>query len=94
MPTFQFETVDVFTSQRFGGNPLAVFPEATGLTDRQMQQLATEFNLSETTFVLPPVQPGHTARVRIFNRSHEMPFAGHPDGGHRVRAGAAQRRAP
>lgn len=78
MPTFQFETVDVFTSQRFGGNPLAVFPEAAGLTDQQMQQLATEFNLSETTFVLPPADPAHTARVRIFNRSHEMPFAGHP----------------
>ena len=78
MPTFEFETVDVFTSQRFGGNPLAVFPEASGLTDLQMQQLATEFNLSETTFVLPPADPSHSARVRIFNRSHEMPFAGHP----------------
>lgn len=78
MPTYPFETVDVFTSQRFGGNPLAVFPEASGLTDGQMQHLAAEFNLSETTFVLPPAQSGHTARVRIFNRSHEMPFAGHP----------------
>ena len=78
MPTFQFETVDVSTSQRFGGNPLAVVPEASGLTDQQMQQLATEFNLSETTFVLPPADPAHSARVRIFNRSHEMPFAGHP----------------
>lgn len=78
MSTHRFETVDVFTSQRFGGNPLAVFPDAAALSDRQMQQLATEFNLSETTFVLPPVQAGHTARVRIFNRSHEMPFAGHP----------------
>lgn len=78
MPAYHFETLDVFTSERFGGNPLAVFPEASGLTDRQMQQLATEFNLSETTFVLPAEQPGHTARVRIFNRSHEMPFAGHP----------------
>ncbi len=78
MPTFQFETVDVFTSRRFGGNPLAVFPEASGLTDQQMQQLATEFNLSETTFVLPPADLAHSARVRIFNRSHEMPFAGHP----------------
>ena len=78
MPTFQFETVDVFTSQRFGGNPLAVFPEASGLTDQQMQQLAAEFNLSETTFVLPPDDAAHSARVRIFNRSHEMPFAGHP----------------
>lgn len=78
MRTFAFETVDVFTSQRFGGNPLAVFPEAAGLTDGEMQQLAAEFNLSETTFVLPPADPSHTARVRIFNRSHEMPFAGHP----------------
>lgn len=78
MRTFEFETVDVFTSARFGGNQLAVFPEAAGLTDREMQQLAAEFNLSETTFVLPPADPSHTARVRIFNRSHEMPFAGHP----------------
>lgn len=78
MRTFEFETVDVFTSSRFGGNQLAVFPEAAGLTDREMLQLAAEFNLSETTFVLPPADPSHTARVRIFNRSHEMPFAGHP----------------
>lgn len=78
MRSYSFETVDVFTSQRFGGNPLAVFPEASGLSDAEMQHLATEFNLSETTFVLPPRQPAHTARVRIFNRSHEMPFAGHP----------------
>lgn len=78
MRTFAFETVDVFTSRRFGGNPLAVFPEAAGLTDGEMQQLAAEFNLSETTFVLPPSGPASTARVRIFNRSHEMPFAGHP----------------
>jgi trans-2,3-dihydro-3-hydroxyanthranilate isomerase len=75
---YVFETVDVFTGERFGGNPLAVFPEAQGLSDRDMQHLATEFNLSETTFVLPPADPGHSARVRIFNRSHEMPFAGHP----------------
>lgn len=78
MPSFRFETVDVFTTRRFGGNPLAVFPDAAGLADEQMQQLASEFNLSETTFVLPPTQPGCTARVRIFNRRHEMPFAGHP----------------
>jgi trans-2,3-dihydro-3-hydroxyanthranilate isomerase len=75
---YVFETVYVFTSKRFGGNPLAVFPAAEGLSDGQMQQLATEFNLSETTFVLPPADPAHSARVRIFNRSHEMPFAGHP----------------
>lgn len=78
MRTFEFETVDVFTATRFGGNPLAVFPAAEGLTDAEMQRLAAEFNLSETTFVLPPADPDHTARVRIFNRSHEMPFAGHP----------------
>jgi trans-2,3-dihydro-3-hydroxyanthranilate isomerase len=78
MRTFAFETVDVFTTQRFGGNPLAVFPEASGLTDGEMQQLAAECNLSETTFLLPPAAAAHTARVRIFNRSHEMPFAGHP----------------
>lgn len=78
MATYPFETVDVFTEQRFGGNPLAVFPDARGLSDGDMQRLAAEFNLSETTFVLPPEDPAHTARVRIFNRRHEMPFAGHP----------------
>jgi trans-2,3-dihydro-3-hydroxyanthranilate isomerase len=76
--TFAFQTVDVFTQHRFGGNPLAVFPNAVGLSDSQMQALAAEFNLSETTFVLPPVDPQNTARVRIFNRTSEMPFAGHP----------------
>lgn len=78
MPSHAFVTVDVFTEQRFGGNPLAVFPDARGISDRDMQALAAEFNLSETTFVLPPNDPAHTARVRIFNRTHEMPFAGHP----------------
>jgi trans-2,3-dihydro-3-hydroxyanthranilate isomerase len=63
---------------RFGGNPLAVFVDAQGLTDAQMQALAAEMNLSETTFVLPSEDPGCHARVRIFNRTHEMPFAGHP----------------
>src|SRR5438309_4271720 len=81
MRTYQFVTVDVFTDCRFGGNPLAVFPDARGLSDEEMQALAAEFNLSETTFVLPPDDPAHTARVRIFNRSHEMPFAGHPNVG-------------
>lgn len=78
MPTYHFETVDVFTTRRFGGNPLAVFPRAEGIDPGDMQRLAAELNLSETTFVLPPEEPGHSARVRIFNRSHEMPFAGHP----------------
>lgn len=73
--------MDVFTDRRFGGNQLAVFPDARGLSDAEMQSLATEFNLSETTFVLPPDDPAHTARVRIFNRAAEMPFAGHPNVG-------------
>jgi trans-2,3-dihydro-3-hydroxyanthranilate isomerase len=81
MRTFSFVTVDVFTDRRFGGNPLAVFPDARGLTDAEMQSLAAEFNLSETTFVLPPADPANTARVRIFNRRSEMPFAGHPNVG-------------
>ncbi|MCW5747316.1 MAG: PhzF family phenazine biosynthesis protein [Alphaproteobacteria bacterium] len=81
MTSHAFVTVDVFTDQRFGGNPLAVFPDATGLSDADMQALAAEFNLSETTFVLPPADPAHTARVRIFNRTAEMPFAGHPNVG-------------
>ncbi len=81
MPSFAFVTVDVFTEQRFGGNPLAVFPDARGLSDDAMQALAAEFNLSETTFVLPPADPANTARVRIFNRKHEMAFAGHPNVG-------------
>jgi trans-2,3-dihydro-3-hydroxyanthranilate isomerase len=81
MPEYEFVTVDVFTEQRFGGNPLAIFPDARGLTDAQMQALAREFNLSETTFVLPPANPQNTARVRIFTPMHEMPFAGHPNVG-------------
>lgn len=81
MGTYSFMTVDVFTDRRFGGNPLAVFPDASGLSDGEMQSLAGEFNLSETTFVLPPENPSNTARVRIFNRISEMPFAGHPNVG-------------
>jgi trans-2,3-dihydro-3-hydroxyanthranilate isomerase len=78
---FRFVTVDVFTDRRFGGNQLAVFPDARGLSDAEMQSLAAEFNLSETTFVLPPEKPHNSARVRIFNRVAEMPFAGHPNVG-------------
>lgn len=81
MRRFEFVTVDVFTDRRFGGNPLAVFPDARGLSDAEMQALAAELNLSETTFVLPPADPANTARVRIFTRQHEMPFAGHPNVG-------------
>ena len=81
MPVFEFVTVDVFTDRRFGGNPLAVFPDARGLSDEQMQALAGEFNLSETTFVLPPDNPQHHAKVRIFTPRAEQPFAGHPNVG-------------
>ena len=81
MRRYSFVTVDVFTNQRFGGNPLAVFPDASGMSDAEMQSLAAEFNLSETTFVLPPDDPANTARVRIFTRTTEMPFAGHPNVG-------------
>lgn len=74
----EFFTVDVFTDRRFGGNPLAVVMNAEGLDQPTMQAVAAEFNLSETTFVLPPVDPANTARIRIFNRTAEMAFAGHP----------------
>ena len=76
---YEFITVDVFTTERFGGNPLAVFPRAEGLGSAQMQRIANEFNLSETTFVLPPDDPAHTAKVRIFTPRSELPFAGHPN---------------
>ncbi len=75
---YRYFTCDVFTDSRFGGNQLAVLPEAKGLSDRQMQQIAREFNFSETTFVLPP-EAGHTRRVRIFTPPREVPFAGHPN---------------
>jgi trans-2,3-dihydro-3-hydroxyanthranilate isomerase len=76
-----FQTVDVFTDRKFGGNPLAVIPDAQGLTGEQMQSIAAEFNLAETTFVLPPRDPKNTAHVRIFTPKSELPFAGHPNVG-------------
>ncbi|MGK6311979.1 PhzF family phenazine biosynthesis protein [Neorhizobium sp. DT-125] len=81
MPTADFVTVDVFTSERFTGNPLAVVPDARGLTPRQMQAIAAEFGYSESTFVLPPENVENTARVRIFTPTMEIPFAGHPNVG-------------
>lgn len=78
MPSFRFVTADVFTRQRFGGNQLAVFPDARGIDPALMQQIAREFNFSETTFVLPPSDAKHTRRVRIFTPGSELPFAGHP----------------
>jgi trans-2,3-dihydro-3-hydroxyanthranilate isomerase len=77
---YRYYICDVFTNTRFGGNQLAVLPEAVGLSDRQMQQVAREFNFSETTFVLPP-ERGQTRRVRIFTPTTEIPFAGHPNVG-------------
>ncbi len=77
----EFVTVDVFTSETFGGNPLAVFFAAEHLRDEQMQQIAREMNYSETTFVLPPVDAANTANIRIFTPVNELPFAGHPNVG-------------
>lgn len=75
---YTFEQVDVFTERIFTGNPLAVFPHAEGLTGEEMQAIAREMNLSETTFVLPPTRPECAALVRIFTPGRELPFAGHP----------------
>lgn len=69
---------DVFTDTPFGGNPLAVVPDARDLDTAQMQSIAREFNFSESTFVLPAENPAHTAKVRIFTPTTELPFAGHP----------------
>ncbi len=76
--SYTFHTLDVFTDKIFGGNPLAVLPEADGLSTEQMQQITREFNLSETVFVFPPEDAAHTRRVRIFTPGRELPFAGHP----------------
>ncbi len=75
---YRFLTADVFTDRPFGGNPLAVFPDARGIPGERMQQIAREFNLSETVFVLPPEDPAHTRKLRIFAPASELPFAGHP----------------
>ena len=74
----RFYTLDVFTDKTFGGNPLAVFPDAAKIPESALQSIALELNLSETVFVYPPVDPKHTRRVRIFTPVYEMPFAGHP----------------
>jgi trans-2,3-dihydro-3-hydroxyanthranilate isomerase len=76
---YRYHTVDVFTEVWFGGNQLAVLPEATGLSGDQMQSIAREFNYSETTFVLPPQSMANDAEVRIFTPEREIPFAGHPN---------------
>jgi trans-2,3-dihydro-3-hydroxyanthranilate isomerase len=81
MTQVAYEVVDVFTTTRFGGNPLAVILDARGLDDALMQRIAAEFGYSETTFVLPPADAQHTAQVRIFTPTAEVPFAGHPNVG-------------
>lgn len=78
MRSFQYYTTDVFTSERFGGNQLAVFPDARDIDPALYQSIAREFNFSETTFVLPPSDPKNTRRVKIFTPGGELQFAGHP----------------
>lgn len=74
----RFVTLDVFTTQKLAGNPLAVVLDCEGLDSAAMQSIAAEFNLSETVFVNLPLEPGHRASLRIFTPNYEMPFAGHP----------------
>lgn len=81
MPSVPYVTVDVFTAERFGGNPLGVIPDARQVREELMQKIAAEFNYSETVFVLPPEDGRNTAQVRIFTPTNEIPFAGHPNVG-------------
>jgi trans-2,3-dihydro-3-hydroxyanthranilate isomerase len=74
----KFYQADVFTDVAFGGNPVAVIPDAEGLTDLELQQVAREMNLSETVFVFPPSDPAAVVKIRIFTPTQEIPFAGHP----------------
>jgi trans-2,3-dihydro-3-hydroxyanthranilate isomerase len=78
MRRLHYHLVDVFTDRAFGGNPLAVFANGRGVAPETMQAIAKEFNLSETTFVLPPDDPQNDWRVRIFTPGSELPMAGHP----------------
>ncbi|MFM0644015.1 PhzF family phenazine biosynthesis protein [Paraburkholderia bryophila] len=75
----RYVTADVFTDEKFKGNPVAIVLDAAGLSTRQMQAIASEFGYSETTFVLPPRDAANTAWVRIFTPTREIPFAGHPN---------------
>lgn len=74
----RFVTCDIFTARVFGGNPLAVFPDARAIPEESLLQIAREFNLSETVFIYPPSDSAHTRRLRIFTPAAEIPFAGHP----------------
>lgn len=80
---------DVFTARPYGGNQLAIVPDARGLADTELELIAREFNYSETVFVYPPENPDHSARLRIFTPSSELPFAGHPTIGTAVMLGDA-----
>ncbi|WCM22506.1 PhzF family phenazine biosynthesis protein [Paraburkholderia bryophila] len=75
----RYVTADVFTDEKFKGNPVAIVLDAADLSTRQMQAIASEFGYSETTFVLPPRDAANTAWVRIFTPTREIPFAGHPN---------------
>ena len=78
---YTFHIVDVFSSTPFGGNQLAILPDAAGISTEGMQKIAREFNFGETTFVLPKNDPANTCRVRIFSPRTELDFAGHPSVG-------------
>lgn len=91
MRKIPYVTLDVFTDQRFAGNQLGVVMDARGLDDADMQAITREFNYAETTFVLPPEDPSHTAKVRIFTPGYEMPFAGHPTVGTAIAVARARR---
>src|SRR5687768_15618435 len=78
MPQLRYHLVDVFTDTPFGGNPLAVYMDGRGLSGEQMQNIAREMNLSETTFILPAEDAANDFRVRIFTPRRELPMAGHP----------------
>ena len=87
-----FHTLDVFTADRFSGNQLAVVLDAAALASSQMQAIAKEFAISETVFVLPPANPAHSAKIRIFTPGQELPFAGHPTIGTAVLLAALKER--
>ena len=78
MAKYQYHTLDVFTSVAFGGNQLAVFPDAANIPENKLQTIANEMNLSETTFVYPPTDDSCDYKVRIFTPGQELPMAGHP----------------
>ena len=85
MAMLRFDQVNVFSADPLAGNPLAVVHDAEGLSEAQMSALARWTNLSETTFLLPPTEPGADYRVRIFTPGGELPFAGHPTPGVKMR---------